>query len=97
MKGGTERAEDNATLCGKQNENHQFGAGQFVHQKIAKAVNRVSFVCDKILHMVLRGCCCDVILNVRAPTEYRRDDSKENFNEEFYHFPKYKLKLFYEI
>jgi hypothetical protein len=68
-----------------------------VHQKTAKAVNRVSSVSDKILHIVLRGCWCDVILNVHAPTEDRRDDSKENFNEEFYHFPKYKLKLFYEI
>jgi len=30
---------------------------------------------------------------VRAQTEDRSDDSKENFNEEFYHFPKYQIKI----
>lgn len=49
------------------------------------------------MYIALRGRWFDVILNVRAQTEDRSEDSKENFNEELYHFPKYKLKLFYEI
>jgi hypothetical protein len=30
---------------------------------------------------------------VRAQTEDRSDESKENFNEEFNHFPKYHIKI----
>jgi len=69
-----------------------------VYQKIAKSVKRLHIVSDKTLYIVLRGRWCVVILNVGAQTEDRSDDSKENFNEEFYHFPKNQNKFFfYEI
>jgi hypothetical protein len=40
---------------------------------------------------------CDIILNVRAPTEDKRDDTKDSFYEELEHvfdqFPKNHIKL----
>jgi hypothetical protein len=48
--------------------------------------------------MVLRGRWCNIIvLNVHAPTEEKRDDSKDSFYEElqqgFDHFLKYHMKI----
>jgi hypothetical protein len=40
-KGGTERAEDYTFFYGAGNEDHQLGAGFFVHKKIVSAVRRV--------------------------------------------------------
>jgi hypothetical protein len=55
----------------------------FVHQGIASAVKRVEFVCDRVSYMVLRGRWGNIIvLNVRAPSEEKSDESKESFYEE---------------
>jgi hypothetical protein len=48
--------------------------------------------------MLLRGRWCNIIvLNAHAPTEEKRDDSKDSFYEEFEqvfdHFPKYQTKI----
>ena len=48
-------------------------------------------------YIVLRGRWCNIIvLNVPAPSEEKRDDSKDSFYEEleqvFDHFPKYDMK-----
>ena len=50
------------------------------------------------IYRVLRGRWCNIIvLNVRAPSEEKSDDSKEICYEElqlvFYHFPKYHTKI----
>jgi hypothetical protein len=42
-KGGTERAEDYTFFYGKRDEDHQLGAGFFVHKRITSAVRRVEF------------------------------------------------------
>ena len=46
---------------------------------------------------VLRGCWCDIILNVHAVTEDKSDKTKGSFCEELYHildqFPKYLVKI----
>jgi hypothetical protein len=37
-------------------------------------------------YIILRGCCCDIIiLNVHAPTEEKIDDMKGRFYEELDH------------
>ena len=49
-------------------------------------------------YIVLRGRWCNIIvLNVRAPSEDKSDDSKDSFYEEleqvFDHFPRYHMKI----
>jgi hypothetical protein len=69
----------------------------FIHKRIISAVKRVEFVSDRMLYIILRGCCCDItVLNVHVPTEDKIDDIKDNFYEElklvFDKFSKYHLK-----
>jgi len=81
-KGGTVRAGDYNFFYGKRNENHQLGTGFFVHNRIALAVKRVEFVSDRVSHIVLRGCWCNIILNVHEPSEEKSDYSKYSVYEE---------------
>jgi hypothetical protein len=43
-----------------------YGQAFFVHMS---EVKRVEFVSDRISYIILRGCRCDIVLNVCAPTE----------------------------
>jgi hypothetical protein len=56
----------------------------FVHHKTVLAVKRVEFVSDRIPYIVLRDFWLNIIvsLNERAPTEEKRDFSRESFYEE---------------
>jgi len=65
------------------NENQKFGTGFIVHHRIVSGVKRVEFVSDRMSYVVQRGRWCNIIvLNVRAPSEEKSDDSKESFCEE---------------
>jgi hypothetical protein len=48
-------------------------------------------------YIILRGRCCDIVLNVQAPTEDKIDDVKGSLYEElervFEKFPKYHTKI----
>jgi hypothetical protein len=66
----------------------------FVHHSIISAVKRVEFVSDRVSYIVLRGCWCNIVLNVHAPSEEKSDDSKDSFYEQvFDHFPKCHMKI----
>jgi exonuclease III len=82
---------------GTGNDNHELGAGFFVHKRIMSAVKRVEYISDTISYIILRGCWCDIILNVHAPTEDKIGDMKDRFYEELEHafdkFPKYDMKI----
>ena len=55
----------------------------FVHHRIVSAFKGVKVVSDRMSYIVLRGCWCNIIvLNVRAPSEEKSDDSKYSFYEE---------------
>ena len=74
------------------------GTGFFVHRRIESAVKTVEFVSDRLSYIVLRGHWRNIIVvNVRAPSEEKSDESKDSFNEEleevFDHFPKYHMKM----
>jgi len=58
----------------------------FVHNRIKSAVKRVEFISDRMLYIALRGPWFDIIvLNVRAPTEDKSDDKKDNFYKKLEH------------
>jgi hypothetical protein len=48
-------------------------------------------------YIILRGCWCDIGLNVHAPTADKTDDVKDTFYEKlecvFNKFPKYSMKI----
>ena len=71
----------------------------FVDQRTVLAVKRVEFVSDRVPYIVLRGLWLNIIvsLKARAPTEEKRDFSRDSFYEElqqvFDHFPQYQIKI----
>ena len=81
-KGGTLRAGDYIFFYGKGNENHQLGTGFFVHRRSLSAGKGVEFVSDRMSYVVLRGCWCNITLNVHAASEEKIDDPKDSFYEE---------------
>jgi hypothetical protein len=60
------------------------------------SVTRVEFGSDGMSYIILRGCWCDIDLNVRAPTDDKIGDMKDSFCKELKHlfdkFPKYHFK-----
>jgi hypothetical protein len=73
-----------------------------VHKRNISAVKKVEFVSDRISYIILRGRLCRIIvLNVHAPTEDKIDEVKDSSYKElervFDKFPKYHMKLCYEI
>ena len=57
-------------------------------------VTTVEFVSERVSYIVMRCRWCNIIvLNVHAPSEEKSDESKEELEQDFYHFPKYQLKI----
>jgi hypothetical protein len=50
-----------------------------------------------MLYITLKGHCCDIVLNVHAPTEDKDNNIKYSFYEEleqvFDQFPRYHMKI----
>ena len=61
-KEGTVRAGDLNFFYGILNENHHLGKGFFVHHGILSTHKRVEFSSDKVLYIVRRGRCCNIIV-----------------------------------
>jgi hypothetical protein len=53
-----------------------------VHKRMISAVRRVEFISDRMSCIILTGRCCNIVLNVHAPCEGKRDDEKDSFYEE---------------
>ena len=78
-KGGTGRAGDYNFSMEKETKIISWEQ-DFLQRRLISAVKRVEIVGDRVLHIILRGRWCNVIvLNVRAPNEKKRDDSKGSF------------------
>jgi len=54
----------------------------FVPDILVSAVNRVEFVSDRMSYTVLRGCWCNIVLNVHTPSEDKSAYPKDSFYEE---------------
>jgi hypothetical protein len=69
----------------------------FVCKRMISAVKTVKVLSNRMLYKVLRGCWCEIILNVHAVTEDKTDKPKGSFCEELYQvldqFPKYLVKI----
>jgi hypothetical protein len=79
-KGGRLRAGDYIFFYGKEKENHQLGTAFYVDRRMISAVKRVEFLKNRMTHIVMRGCWCNIIvLNRHASSEEKSDDSKDNF------------------
>ena len=93
-KGGTVRAGFFFFLW-KRNKNRQLRTGIFVHHRRVPAVKRLEDFSDGIHSSEMS--LCNIVLNVRAVTEEKSDDSGDNFYEEleqvFDHIPKYHIKI----
>jgi hypothetical protein len=55
------------------------GTGFFVHKGIIFTVTRVEYISERLLYVTLRGCWCDMVLNVHVSTEDYSDDIKDSF------------------
>jgi hypothetical protein len=65
---------------GEGNEDHQLGTGLLKHKRIISAVRKVQFVCDRMSHITLRGCWCNIIiLNLHVPCQDKSTGIKDSF------------------
>jgi len=86
-KVGTVRTGDYIFFCGQGNENHQLGAGHFVHHKILSAVKRADFVSDRMSYIVLSGRWCNIIVvNVHAQSGEKSGEVKDFFVRNYTRF-----------
>ena len=71
-----------------------------VHHRRVPAVKIVAFISNRMSYIILRGCWCNIILNVHAPSEEKSDDSKGRFYEELEqvsnNFPKQHMEILLE-
>jgi len=70
-------------LYGDGNKNHQLGI-EFLHRRIESTFKTGEFASNRMSHIMLRGCWCDIIfMNVHAPRVEKSGDSNDKFYEEF--------------
>jgi hypothetical protein len=96
-KGGYQPADDYTFFHGNRDADHHLGTVFLYIWESHQQLKRVEFIGDRMLYIKLRGCWCDIILNVYAPTEDKTENMKDSFYKElqcvFDQFLKYHVKI----
>jgi hypothetical protein len=66
-----------------ENENHTLGAGVLCIRESYQQLKRDDILSDRMAYVTLGGRWCDTVMNDHTPSDYKTDDLKDSFCEEF--------------
>jgi hypothetical protein len=58
------------------NSKHLLGSDSFVNKGIISAVKGIHFVSDRMTYINVRGCWCDIVVNVHDSAENKSEITK---------------------
>lgn len=74
---------DTTILCGKYNNQRQFGTGFAIHKSLVSAIKEFIDINSRISVLIIRALWCDVsLISVHAFTEDKSQKKKEIFHED---------------
>jgi hypothetical protein len=69
------RGDDYSFFYRNENANNKLGTDFFEYKGFISADKRVEFTSDRLSYITVKVPCCDIFLNVHAPTEGKIDES----------------------